>query len=99
MMDYQIPDYIKEDIDKRFLLIFGNNLLDSFGDKYSLKEIIDNEVGTTGWDIAFARACDSTLNGFIIDYYHSLECEESELFDSELSEMFYQNNIINKKGE
>lgn len=96
-MEYRIPSYIKENIDKRFLLIFGNNLLDVFNGKYSLKEIVDNETGTTGWDIAFNRACDSTVNKPVLDYYHGLEVNESDAFDSELAEMFYQNNIINKE--
>lgn len=96
-MEYRIPIYIKENIDKRFLLIFGNNLLDVFNGKYSLKEIVDNETGTTGWDIAFNRACDSTLCGFILDYYHGLERQETDEFNSQLAEMFYLNNIIKEK--
>lgn len=98
--EYQIPEIYKKRFDKKFLLLFGNNLLKVF-EKYhrELNDILFYEVGTNGWYTAFVKTCWKTDDEDVIKYYDNLEWYDSDKFDSEIVELFYDKNITKRRKE
>lgn len=95
-IEYTIPDEIKNKITMEFLIEFRNQLFRICG--YSLSDFAENSApantSTSGWHAAFGVACLNTHNDWLLDYWNSLEWYDSDIFDSELTDMLVKKHLI-----
>lgn len=93
---YQIPPEYKQQFSKDLMLTFGNELLKIFSKDFTLGEIVMNFSSTTGWDLAFHNACDKCDKKDLYEYYRHLTWYDSDLFDDEVEELFYEYKITRR---
>ena len=93
---YKIPENIKELITDEFLKEFRNRLFRICG--YSLEDFAETGISmctsTSGWYVAFWKACKLTNNSQLLNYYNTLDWYDSDLFDDELAHMLIEKKLI-----
>lgn len=92
---YTIPDEIKEMMTYDFLKEFRNQLFTVFD--FDLETNANTLYGiesTNGWANALKAACHNTGKDDIWNYWNELEWYDSDVFDSELSDMLIENRLF-----
>lgn len=96
-VEYSIPENIKRLITDEFLKEFRNQLMriheywsiDTFAE-----EGIPSNTSTSGWYVAFGKACLLTNNDKLFAYWRALPWYDSDIFDGELVEMLIERHFI-----
>ena len=95
-LEYNIPEDIKKLITKEFLIEFRKQLF--IINKYSLRDFVDEGVcintSTSGWYTSFYNACVNTNLNKLVEYQKTLDWYDSDIFDSEITNMLADNNLI-----
>ena len=92
---YTIPEEIKKLMTYDFLKEFRNQLFAIF--ELDLETYANRLYGfesTVGWANALQDACHNTGKDDIWNYWNELEWYDSDIFDSELSDMLIENRLI-----
>lgn len=96
-VEYTMPEHIKSLITDDFLKEFRNQLF-RIHDHYSLDLYADYGIpmntSTAGWFAAFGKACLMTHEEEILDYWRTLPCYDSDIFDGELADMLVERKFI-----
>lgn len=96
-IEYSIPEEIKNLITLEFLTEFRKQLY-RMHEYYSLDLFADDGIpmnpSTSGWYAAFGKACLISGKEDLLKYWYSLPWYDSDIFDSELTEMLVSNNLI-----
>lgn len=95
-IEYTMPKEFKGmityDFCKQFLkelhLIFGISLQNFDYDSVSLME------GTSGWNVSFSNVCKQQKKDELYKYYCFLPWYESDIFDSELTQILVENKLL-----
>ena len=91
MLDYKIPQEIKSKIPSCFYYALLGELCGVFGSKVFDYDEDGNMClyyleGTAGWGAALYMTCRKLSIDWLWEYYESLEWDDSDLFDSEISD-------------
>lgn len=96
MSDYTIPTEIKEKLTDEFYSTMWEELVKEFGDdikgfdeSYDGKAVYPSVYlyeSTSGWRDAFYRTCEKLNLQDVREYWDSLEWDDSDKFDGEISE-------------
>ena len=96
-IEYTIPEHIKILITDDFLKEFRKQLFRIFKD-ISLETFaeygIPYNTPTGGYVAAFGKACLITKNEELFNYWRSLPCYDSDVFDGEITEMLIERKFI-----
>jgi hypothetical protein len=95
------PDYIQERITNEFLTTFKEELENIFTKEKPDKPTYWNYYqwfdSTQGFETALKNACEIHNFMELYDYLQSLEWYDSDILDSELTELLYKRKLV-KKG-
>ncbi len=96
-IEYDIPEKYKEMITIDFLREFRNQLF-KMHDYYSLEVFADQGIpintSTTGWYAAFGKTCLLQKKEELLDYWHTLEWFDSDIFDGIVADMMVEKKLI-----
>lgn len=96
--EYEMPQIIKEIIDRDFLIVFRDELykISNFSLSDFAYESALGEGGTGGWYVAFGLACIRSNKDELFKYRNSLPWYESDMFDSDVGELMCEHNLVLK---
>lgn len=95
-IEAKIPDYFYIAMAGELCSVFGYWLFDKIVDPDDPKDEGHYNLGssTAGWYEAFKATCDKLNMSWLMDYYKTLECYDSDIFDGIIENRIITNFIL-----